>query len=802
MDESAGALPGVTIVVRNVETGVSRETVTNTRGRFEVPGLQPGRYQVEAELTGFSRYSQGPVTVQVNEEALVNINLKVGQLSETINVVAQSSIVQTTTATLGKVIEEKQILELPLSGRNFTALGLLTPGVTTRGQSTSDAAYVVHGQRTDSNNFQLDGVANVSLGNNTVQARPNVDAVQEFKIQTSNFSAEFGRNSGSVVQVVTKSGTNSFRGSVWEFLRDDKFQAKNFFATTSEPPPLQQNQFGGTFGGPVTIPGLYSGLNRTFFFGAYEGFRLTRGLTRQAVVATAAERAGNLSFLSRPILDPATGLPFPGNVIPDNRISPAARQLLTLMPLPNIAGAAPRQNNFVSSPSQEQTFNQYMLRLDHTFNQKWSVFYRHFLQDNTDFNPFQGSGPAGYLGFPNDSHSRTQHATFAVNTALSSSLLNELRVGRSSNSSVSLNLPLLNPKDFGINYDRNQETAGGLGLPDITINGLSGIGNTIQGPTTNPANEWQISNVLSKSAGRHLLKVGGEFRRGVDDFDLGFFFVGRFVFNGTYTGDSFADFLLGRAVEFNHAKGRTKLAMRNQNVGAFFQDDIKLLDNLTVNLGRALRLLQPDHRRARPDVHLRRPAARQRHAAKRRRRGDHRRDQRVARELDLFPRQEQRPAQDRICVGHLRRRPPGAARRRRRVSQPAAQQPGAAAHPVLPVPGAAGLPRHDAGESDQARRGQSDHRPAVFNRPGHRDALHGRLQCRNAVAVRQEHGGRGGVRAERRQGPPAVRGNEPAVLHRRPDDRAQQGSVPARIGVSAPCCDRPTGAIPTTRGSR
>ena len=213
-DESAGALPGVTIVVRNVETGVSRETVTNTRGRFEVPGLQPGRYQVEAELTGFSRYSQGPVAVQVNEETLVNINLKVGQLSETINVVAQSSIVQTTTATLGKVIEEKQILELPLSGRNFTSLGLLTPGVTTRGQSTTDAAYVVHGQRQDSNNFQLDGVANVSLGGNTVQARPNVDAVQEFKIQTSNFSAEFGRNSGSVVQVVTKSGTNSVRGSV------------------------------------------------------------------------------------------------------------------------------------------------------------------------------------------------------------------------------------------------------------------------------------------------------------------------------------------------------------------------------------------------------------------------------------------------------------------------------------------------------------------------------------------------------------------------------------------------------------
>jgi outer membrane receptor protein involved in Fe transport len=583
-DESAGVLPGVAIVIRNLDTGVTRETVTNDRGRYEVPGLQPGRYQVQAELTGFRRYTQGPIVVQVNEESLVNVILPVGEVAETIQVEAQGIVVQTTTATLGKVVEEKQILELPLSGRNFTSLGLLTPGVTTRGQSTTDASYVVHGQRQDSNNFQLDGVANVSLGGNAVQARPNVDAVQEFKIQTSNFSAEFGRNSGSVVQVVTKSGTNTFRGSGWEFHRNDKFQSQNFFAT-SDPPPLEQNQYGGTLGGPLSLPGLYSGRNRTFFFGSFEGFRLTRGLTRQTVVATAQERAGDFSFLSRPILDPLTGQPFPGNVIPVDRISPAAQRLLSLMPLPNIAGAGARQNNFVSSPSQDTNFDQYMGRLDHTFNEKWSAFYRHFLQDNTSFNPFQGSGPANYLGFPATSDSRTQHGTFALNTILSGTFLNELRVGFASNDSVSRNLPLLNPVDFGINYARPQETAGGLGLPDITINGLSGIGNTIQGPSTNPAQEWQISNVLSKSMGRHYFKVGGEMRRGVDDFDLGFFFVGRFVFNGTYTGDSFADFLLGRAIEFNHATGRTQLAMRNQNFGAFIQDDIKLRDNLTLNLG-------------------------------------------------------------------------------------------------------------------------------------------------------------------------------------------------------------------------
>jgi outer membrane receptor protein involved in Fe transport len=583
-DESGAVLPGVAIVIRNLDTNVSREAVTNDRGRYEVPALQPGRYQVEAELSGFRRYSQGPIVVQVNQESLVNISLQVGQLTEVVSVQAEGLVVQTTTAALGKVVEEKQILELPLSGRNFTSLGLFMPGVTTRGQSTSDANYVVHGQRQDANNFQLDGVANVSLGGNSVQARPNVDAVQEFKIQTSNFSAEFGRNSGSVVQVVTKSGTNSLRGSGWEFHRNDAFQARNFFAT-SEPPPLEQNQYGGTLGGPVTIPGWYSGTNRTFFFGSFEGYRLTRGQTRQTVVATPQERAGDFSFLTRQLLDPATGQPFAGNMIPADRISPAARNLLELMPLPNIAGTRPRENNFVSSPTQNTDFDQFMARVDHHVSAKWSVFYRHFLQDNDSFSPFQGASPAGYLGFPNTSESRTQHGTFAINTIVSPSVINELRIGFASNDSVSLNLPLLNPVDYGINYVRKQDTAGGLGLPDVTINGMSGIGNSIQGPTTNPATEWQISNVLSKSMGRHYLKAGGEWRRGWDDFDLGFFFVGRFVFNGTYTGDPFADFLLGRAVEFNHATGRTKLEMRNQNFGLFVQDDIKLRDNLTVNLG-------------------------------------------------------------------------------------------------------------------------------------------------------------------------------------------------------------------------
>src|SRR2546426_9650705 len=307
-DNSGGVLPGASIVVRNLGTGVTRDTVSNDRGQYEGLGVQPGRYQIDAEVSVFRRVSRGPIVIQVTQQTRLDIVLQLGEVAETITVQGTGTVVQTTTATIGKVVEEKQIVALPLTDRNFASLGLLTPGVTTRGQSTTDAQYVVHGQRQDANNFQLDGVANVTLGGNSVQARPNVDAVQEFKIQTSNFSAEFGRNAGSVVQVVTKSGTNELRGSTWEFVRNDKFQSPNFF-TQGNPPPLRQNQFGGTVGGPVTVPGMYSGRNRSFFFGSYEGYRLTRGVTRQTVVATAQERAGNLSFLSKAIVDPLTRQP-------------------------------------------------------------------------------------------------------------------------------------------------------------------------------------------------------------------------------------------------------------------------------------------------------------------------------------------------------------------------------------------------------------------------------------------------------------------------------------------------------------
>ena len=304
LDTSGGILPGVAVLVRNLDTNITRETVSDTRGQFEVPALPPGRYQIEAELAGFKRYSRGPITVQVTQDTRVDLPMELGTIEETITVSGEGLIVQTTTSTVGRVVEQKQIVELPLSGRNFADLGLLTPGVTTRGQSTTaGSSYVVHGQRGDANNFQLDGVANVSLGGNTLQARPNVDSVQEFKIQTSNFSAEFGRNSGSVVSVVTKSGTNSLSGNTWLFSRDDSWQARNFFATT-DPPPLSQKQFGATLGGPIIRNKIVS-------------LRVVRGFQAHARLDPADDRghrAGEERRFQLP--DPAAHRPGNGPAVP------------------------------------------------------------------------------------------------------------------------------------------------------------------------------------------------------------------------------------------------------------------------------------------------------------------------------------------------------------------------------------------------------------------------------------------------------------------------------------------------------
>jgi len=354
-DSSGAVVPKVLIKSLNIQTEITRNAVSSGAGTYEILLLPPGQYELSAELAGFKRYVRRPVTVEVNQESRVDVELQIGVLSQTAEVAGDAIQVQSTTATLGKVMSGKLIEDLPLNGRNFSDLGLLQTGVAPiqPGRGFTQNAYNVYGARDSMNNFLLDGVANSELEGNTLQIKPAVDALAEFKIQTNLFSAEYGRNSGSVVNAVIKSGTNSFHGALWEFLRNDKLDAKDFFAVKVS--PLKRNQFGGDIGGPILK-------DRSFFFFSYEGFRERRGVTQATTVPNDAHRAGIFDAqIKNPTNSGCTaggnvpGTIFVGDTIPDACISPVAKAILKLYPEPNAGGEnlrpVPRRKTIASSSS-------------------------------------------------------------------------------------------------------------------------------------------------------------------------------------------------------------------------------------------------------------------------------------------------------------------------------------------------------------------------------------------------------------------------------------------------------------------
>src|SRR6185503_3799216 len=398
-DTSGGAMPGVTIEITSRDTSQVRSAVTGADGFYTIPLVNPGVYQVKATLAGFRTTLRDNIIVTVNESVRADLAMQVGQLEEQVTVLGQSPLVETTNATLGVVIDRQKVVDLPLNGRNFTQLGTLIPGVvapppalgaafgqegnaTPGGFGNVTGGFNVNGQRNQSNNFLLDGATNTDSFNTGFVLRPPPDAIQEFKILTHSYDAEYGRNAGSVVNVVTRAGTNAWHGSAWEFNRDDRLQSKNFFATAK--PELKQNQFGGAVGGPLLR-------NRLFMFSYFEGFQNKQGVTDTRTVFSEAQRRGDFSG-GAVIRDPLTGQPFPGNVIPATRINPISQRILEqYIPLPNST-----LNRSVRSPNVEDTRQQFGTRLDYQLA-KHSLLGRYMIGHTKNINPLGGSNfsPAG-----------------------------------------------------------------------------------------------------------------------------------------------------------------------------------------------------------------------------------------------------------------------------------------------------------------------------------------------------------------------------------------------------------------------
>src|SRR5438093_8892525 len=378
-DESGAVVPGVTIDVTNAATGQARSAVSGADGFYSIPQVQPGSYTVKAMLGGFKPVVRPNIPVSVGDTSRVDVKMPVGGLQESVTVSGQTPLVETAHATLGITIDQQKVVELPLNGRNFAQLGTLIPGViappaglggqtgdaTPGGFGAVTAGFNVNGMRNQSNSFLLDGTTNNDTFNTGFVMRPPPDAIQEFKIQTHSYAAEFGRNAGAVVNVVTKLGSNQPHGAAWEFNRDDALQARNFFASpTQAKPVLKQNQFGASFGGPFEK-------NKLFFFGYYEGYRNKQGSTSNTVVLSEAQRGGDFSG-GAAIRDPQTGQPFQGNVIPQPRLDPAAVKLIgDFVPHAN-SGA----NRYIVSPTTTDNRDSLGVRMDYQFSASNSLLGR------------------------------------------------------------------------------------------------------------------------------------------------------------------------------------------------------------------------------------------------------------------------------------------------------------------------------------------------------------------------------------------------------------------------------------------
>ena len=579
-DPNKAVVPGATVSLTNQETGEARSTNSGEQGAYALSSLRPGRYRLSISAPGFATFPD-EFTLLVNQELRIDVDLQPQGITDPYMVITAPADLKKDSASLGTVIENRQVEGLPLDGRNFFELALLVPGAVPPAQGSAgsvrgDFAFSVNGAREDSNNFLLDGVYNVDPKLNTFGVRPPVDAIREFENLTSTYDASFGRSAGAQVNVVLKSGSNDVHGSVYEFHRNGKLDAKNFFAPANEPAPKYiRNQFGFSFGGPIRK-------DKTFFFTDYEGTRAREGITRIANVPTLAERAGDFSAsLFGVPRDPFTGLPFPTGRIPDLRINDIGRKIAALYPAPNRATPFA---NFVSSPIQKDRDDHFDVRVDHLRSQRSSLAFRYSFGDRDLFEPFAGSGFSVVPGYGNDVTRRSQNAMISETHVFSPAFVNDLRFAfnrvasavRQENQGTSVNravgLPELsaNPRDFGLSF--------------ITITGFSPLGHEGNNPQNSVTNTFQILDTATYSRGRHLLKFGGDIRFVQQNAFRDVQSRGLIQFSpfGQITGNALGDLLLGFPLLTGGARVDNAQHLRSTSYNFFFNDSVRVTNRLTL----------------------------------------------------------------------------------------------------------------------------------------------------------------------------------------------------------------------------
>ncbi|HZU27327.1 MAG TPA: TonB-dependent receptor [Bryobacteraceae bacterium] len=603
-DQTGAAVPSATVTITEKNTNVSTVVHSDGQGDYTSPPLHVGNYTVTASAPGFRSTTHENITLQVQDRIRVDLDMQVGQLSEKVVVSAEAPPIQTETSSLGQVITSNVMTELPLNGRDYVQLATLTTGVVETSAGTNgniggastggQDSFVANGARGTLNNFLLDGIDNNSNDNGGVVLRTNVDAIQEFKIQTNSFSAEFGRSGGAAINAIIKSGTNQYHGDIFEFFRNSALDARDFFEDpNTKKASFKQNQFGGTIGGPIKR-------DKLFWFGDYQGTVIRLPLTYVSSVPTAAQRTGDFSGPGNPTIynpatyDPATGArtAFANNVIPSNLINPISLSIMNLYPLPNQPGKL--KNNYIISPTEDDRIDQGDFRGDYDMSQIDQLFFRWSMSGRTTFMPSPlpglagGGGSSTGFGFED-----TMAAALGETHTFTPTTINELRLGFNY-VHVRRGVPeggnVAPPSDLQVPGVPNNPGTAGITL--FSPNGYRRVGAPNFAPTILSSEERQITDVLNLVRGRHTIKLGFEMRWS----QYNIFQVpsprGAFTFTGQFTqnpadgsgGSSLADELLGLPVTSTIAS-LLELGNRQHVPSAYVQDDFKVSSHLTLNLG-------------------------------------------------------------------------------------------------------------------------------------------------------------------------------------------------------------------------
>jgi len=611
-DSTGAVVPRSLVTLQETSTGLSRTAPTNESGDYTSPLLATGTYTIRVEATGFKPTLITNVRLDVDERIRIDATLELGEVTDVVAVRAENALVQRASSDLSALLVADQIQQLPLNGRNFVQLARTLPGVVrgVPGENIDGAgslswrqssSFSANGQRNRDNNFLLDGLDNNEVWLNSVAIFPNIDALEEMKVHTGIYQAEFGRSLGGVVSLQTRSGANAFHGNVFEFFRDDRLDANDWFNNRARrpKPDFGQHQFGGTFGGPVQR-------NRTFFFGDYQGLRVIQDLTLVSTVPTEPMRRGDFSELTRAIYDPTTSLPFGRNVIDASRIDPVARNIIDqLYPLPNATGRVGPTgqiiDNYVANPEQRRIDHQLDVRVDHAFSNANRAFVRYSQQDAWRRVPPalpNGDGGAGPGTYEIGAHNVAFNDTHVFDPRW----LNELRIGWSA---IDLGFVRVGndqniAEAMGIAGINNDALTRGMPVITFTTQDMRSVGSG-GGPGIANTSALQITDSVTHPRGRHTLKAGGSLilrKRHIYFSDTP---LGLFGFNPNLTsscagrtgsctpdpnsGLSLAGFMLGLPNIFNRALLEAPYTERRPEWSAYLQDDIRAGDRLTLNVG-------------------------------------------------------------------------------------------------------------------------------------------------------------------------------------------------------------------------